>query len=911
MAYVIDYDQVVPEWTLPARFEVAFGARWYTDLTDPAVVWTDLRGRFIAANNPTTVTWQRGRTLSSGDMARTPQPGSLSVRLDSADGWLTPDNPASPYYPEMQPGLPIRWSVFDGSTWQVEFTGYLTDVDPSAVVDGIPDWTQVDLTATDGWSRVMQAGDRRAYTDRVTEDLLAPRSLGYASQTVEWLRGGDAYAGGMFPAPDATQVGVSAFRLGDGGTLAWSDPGAAAVVAEFGGGTIFSSGGAPGFGTDRFGGESVKVASTWATVARSGNLDQVSIGRPPAQLLPASAYQPVDVASSGMVVLTGTGTITVTGAPSAAEVAPRLILDPATGATTPQVDGPATTYTLTFKSTATTFGTPKVPVTAGQSYAVTSRQLSGVMTVATQAVFYDASGATVAASGSGGVYVAPVGAVTARLVLAIVGGSAGTAKVHAPSLTAAQATGLTTPGAPTWVPPAAWWPIGASDHLMLYGQWPVVGGGGAVSQWLHFAAQVDGLTLDELHEVTWSVGDGHYDVWLDGAASAGTWWYSPSTTSPADNTTPWGLAAATGLYVANSSTGAQQTQPPVAELDPVAVVVARAEVNRPTDEVALTWWSGYAAALSADLIGTTAGTTDVVMGALLDGLGWPTAMRDMETGVASSSLSWGYWDTDPDLGNYGTDIGNLAQAEFGWADVDGRGFLRWLPRRWYDPDGDGTALAAMHLTWESGIAGSVTYTTALTQAMGEGDVINVVTAANTDEPATFASRAVDTDSRLRLGVRQQDFVNPAWDSLAAVDDVTEEVLGLYGRPRLLAPQVVVNCYGADDAYLPLMLALNPADVVAVTVPRAPAVGVTLGCLVLSKAVTTDGLVTTFTLGLGACPVPVAVPTTDWSISTEDADMLLAPDVQATDPTDADVLLVDVGGQVSLDGADPDRLLIDA
>jgi hypothetical protein len=52
-----------------------------------------------------------------------------------------------------------------------------------------------------------------------------------------------------------------------------------------------------------------------------------------------------------------------------------------------------------------------------------------------------------------------------------------------------------------------------------------------------------------------------------------------------------------------------------------------------------------------------------------------------------------------------------------------------------------------------------------------------------------------------------------------------------------------------------MLDLDPADVVIVTVPRAPAADMDLSCLVTQVAAQTDGLVTEFTLTLSPCPVP--------------------------------------------------------
>jgi hypothetical protein len=113
----------------------------------------------------------------------------------------------------------------------------------------------------------------------------------------------------------------------------------------------------------------------------------------------------------------------------------------------------------------------------------------------------------------------------------------------------------------------------------------------------------------------------------------------------------------------------------------------------------------------------------------------------------------------------------------------------------------------------------------------------------------------DFDSQDRIGIRRGEFTNNAWSTTATTDAVAAEILALYGTARLVASTVTVRCYGADDPNLPVMLDLDPADVVIVTVPRAPAADMDLSCLVTQVAAQTDGLVTEFTLTLSPCPVP--------------------------------------------------------
>src|SRR5690606_23294341 len=53
---------------------------------------------------------RRGRADES---SRT-QPSTVSFVLDNPDGWLTPNNPTSPFYGKWQRGVPLRIVVPDG-----------------------------------------------------------------------------------------------------------------------------------------------------------------------------------------------------------------------------------------------------------------------------------------------------------------------------------------------------------------------------------------------------------------------------------------------------------------------------------------------------------------------------------------------------------------------------------------------------------------------------------------------------------------------------------------------------------------------------------------------------------------------------------------------------------------------------
>lgn len=83
--------------------EAGFG---YTLATDPAdIVWTDISAFVDVAES--------GIQISRGasDELSAIQPGSCSMLLDNSDGRFTPGRSASPYYPHVRKGTPIRVRV--------------------------------------------------------------------------------------------------------------------------------------------------------------------------------------------------------------------------------------------------------------------------------------------------------------------------------------------------------------------------------------------------------------------------------------------------------------------------------------------------------------------------------------------------------------------------------------------------------------------------------------------------------------------------------------------------------------------------------------------------------------------------------------------------------------------------------
>src|SRR5688572_2895303 len=67
------------------------------------ITWTDISTRLDDVRG---VDITRGASDEVSDAQR----GEASLTLDKTDGWLTPDNTASPYYPYVRRNAPIRIS---------------------------------------------------------------------------------------------------------------------------------------------------------------------------------------------------------------------------------------------------------------------------------------------------------------------------------------------------------------------------------------------------------------------------------------------------------------------------------------------------------------------------------------------------------------------------------------------------------------------------------------------------------------------------------------------------------------------------------------------------------------------------------------------------------------------------------
>ena len=132
--------------------EAAFGANpgnW-TQSVDytwdiQGLTWTDISSRCFGKGDEATITVKRGRQYELSQE----ETGEIEILLDNHDGVFTSGNTASPYYPNVVPGVPIRVTAWwQGTQYPVAF-GY-AEKWPQAWPD-MPQWGFSTLTAMDAY----------------------------------------------------------------------------------------------------------------------------------------------------------------------------------------------------------------------------------------------------------------------------------------------------------------------------------------------------------------------------------------------------------------------------------------------------------------------------------------------------------------------------------------------------------------------------------------------------------------------------------------------------------------------------------------------------------------------------------------------------------------------------------------
>jgi hypothetical protein len=123
-----------------------FGAAFGYTSTDEYPVWTDI------SSYGQGFTWQRGRQNELNQI----QAGTATLTLNDPRSYFDPDNTASPFYPNVKPGLPVRAILFVGSSMYPLFHGFAERLPRTERVTNVHTRRQIDLT--DGLALLAYAG---------------------------------------------------------------------------------------------------------------------------------------------------------------------------------------------------------------------------------------------------------------------------------------------------------------------------------------------------------------------------------------------------------------------------------------------------------------------------------------------------------------------------------------------------------------------------------------------------------------------------------------------------------------------------------------------------------------------------------------------------------------------------------
>jgi hypothetical protein len=107
--------------------------------------WTDITSRVISGAGSPQIDITYGRQYELA----TPEAGEMTISMDNHDGAFTPGNTASPYYPNVILGTPVRVSAFWQGFWYYVGYGYVERW-PQEWPD-LPQWGISKLVATDAY----------------------------------------------------------------------------------------------------------------------------------------------------------------------------------------------------------------------------------------------------------------------------------------------------------------------------------------------------------------------------------------------------------------------------------------------------------------------------------------------------------------------------------------------------------------------------------------------------------------------------------------------------------------------------------------------------------------------------------------------------------------------------------------
>lgn len=160
---------------------------------------------FLPLDDGYPVTIDRGRSTPYDDNS----PAEIGLYLRNGDGRFTPDNPLSPYYPNVKEGAQLRFSVTKaaaGLSSNRRFVGFIASLEPSTP-GGVLANSLVKVAATDVWARLVNRTIAADVIEQATASGATPTDL-FPLDDEEGLRnlGAGAPQRGTV-VPDATGAG--------------------------------------------------------------------------------------------------------------------------------------------------------------------------------------------------------------------------------------------------------------------------------------------------------------------------------------------------------------------------------------------------------------------------------------------------------------------------------------------------------------------------------------------------------------------------------------------------------------------------------------------------------------------------------------------------------------------------------
>jgi hypothetical protein len=171
------YPPVQPAPGLPVlKVEAAFGFL-PGDPSAPPPQWTDITSRCASKDGTPFIEASMGRSYELA----APETGTLAISCDNHDGAFTPGNPASPFYPGVVLGTPVRVSAHWAGSWYNIAFGYVERW-PQEWPD-MPQWGMSVMVAADAFSALSAATSYSALAGDLLLD--APYALIPCNETYE------------------------------------------------------------------------------------------------------------------------------------------------------------------------------------------------------------------------------------------------------------------------------------------------------------------------------------------------------------------------------------------------------------------------------------------------------------------------------------------------------------------------------------------------------------------------------------------------------------------------------------------------------------------------------------------------------------------------------------------------------